>query len=56
MINAILGKISLLGLHFHIIILHQRKSGLELKWGRNLESVAAAEAMNDAAYLRLSHH
>jgi hypothetical protein len=33
------------GLHFHIIVHHRRKSGQELKQGRNLEAGADAEAM-----------
>jgi hypothetical protein len=32
-------------LHFHITIHHQRKSGQEIKQGRNLESRADVEAM-----------
>jgi hypothetical protein len=35
----------LLGLHLNIIISLQRKSGWELKLGRNLEAGADAEAM-----------
>ena len=37
-------------LHFHIAVLHQRKSGQELTQGRNLEAGADAEAMEGAAY------
>jgi hypothetical protein len=34
-----------LDLYFHFAVLHQRKSGQELKQGRNLEEAAVAEAM-----------
>ena len=44
------GGKGLFGLHFHIIALHRRKSGQELKQGRSLESGADAEAMEGAAY------
>ena len=36
-------------LHFHIAVFHQRKSGLELTQGRNLEAGANTEVMEGAA-------
>ena len=39
----------LFGLHFHITVHHQRKSGQELKQGRNLEAGADVETMRDTA-------
>jgi hypothetical protein len=41
-------------LHFHIAVHHQRKSGLELKQGRNLEAGADAEAMEGCCFLACS--
>jgi hypothetical protein len=40
------GGKGLFSLRFHIAVQHQRKSGLELTQGRNLEAGADAEAMN----------
>jgi hypothetical protein len=40
------GEESLFGLHFHITVHHWRKSGQELKQGRNLEAGADTEAMD----------
>jgi len=40
----------LFSLHLHIAVHHQRKSGLELIQGRNLEAGADAEAVEGAAY------
>jgi hypothetical protein len=40
-----MGKWSLFGLHFHIAVHHQQKSGQKLKQGRNLEAGADAETM-----------
>jgi hypothetical protein len=39
---------------FHIAAHHQRKSGLELTHGRNLEAVANAEAMEGTTYWLVS--
>jgi hypothetical protein len=36
-------------LHFHITVHHHKKSGQELKQGKNLETGADAEAMEGAA-------
>lgn len=36
---------ALFGLHFHISIQHQRKSGQELQQGRNMKRGVDAEAM-----------
>jgi hypothetical protein len=41
------------GLHFHIAV-YQRKSGQELKQGRNLEARADAEAMEGCCLLACS--
>jgi hypothetical protein len=41
----------LLGSHFHIVVHHGRKSGQELKQGRNLEAGADAEAMEGCCLL-----
>jgi hypothetical protein len=38
-------------LHFHIAVYHQRKSGVKLTQGRNLESGADAEAMEGCSLL-----
>ena len=40
----------LFSLHFHFAVNHQRKSGLDLTQGSNLEAGADAEAMEDALY------
>jgi hypothetical protein len=40
------GGKGLFSLHFHIAVEHQRKSGQELKWGKNLEAGADAEDMD----------
>jgi hypothetical protein len=45
----------LFGLSFHTTVHYQRKSGQELKQGRNLEAGADAETTEDAAY-RLALH
>jgi diadenosine tetraphosphate (Ap4A) HIT family hydrolase len=42
------GGKSLFGLHFHIIVHHEWKSGQELKQGRNLEAEADAEGRGTA--------
>jgi hypothetical protein len=39
------GGMGLFGLHFHITVHHPRKSGQELKPGRNLETGADTEAI-----------
>jgi hypothetical protein len=44
MAKALEGK-GLFGLHFHITAHHQRKSGQELKHGRNLEAGTDAEVV-----------
>jgi len=44
-----------LGLDFHITVRHQRKSGQELKQGRNTKAGADAEAIEDAAYWPAPH-
>ena len=44
------GGKGLFSLHFHIAGHYQRKSGLELRQGRNLEAGADAEALEGAAY------
>jgi hypothetical protein len=36
--------------HIHIAVHHQRKLGLKIAQGRNLEAGADAEAMEGAAY------
>ena len=41
------GGKGLFGLHFHITVHHQRKSEQELKQGRDLETGADAEAMEE---------
>jgi hypothetical protein len=45
----------LLSLCFHFAVHHQRKSGQELKQGRNLEAGAGAEAKEGAAYWLAPH-
>jgi hypothetical protein len=45
---------SLLGLHFHITVNHQRKSGQELKHNWNLEAGADTEAMEVCCLLACS--
>ena len=42
------GGKGLFSLHFHIAVHHQRKSGLDLTQGRNLEAGTDAEAMEGA--------
>ena len=49
--EASCGEKSLFSLHFHIAVLHQRKSGLELTQGRNLEAGTDAEAMEEFCLL-----
>jgi hypothetical protein len=44
----------LFGLHFHITLHYQRKSGQELKQGRSLEAGANAEAMEGCRLLACS--
>ena len=44
-IKATWGGKGLFGLHFHITVHHQRKSGQELKQDRNLETGADAESV-----------
>jgi hypothetical protein len=39
-----------IGLQFHIMVHHQRKSGKELKQGRNLDTGADTEVMEGASY------
>jgi len=41
----------LFDLDFHISVHHQRKLGQELKWGKNLEAGADAEAMEECCLL-----
>jgi len=48
--KATWGRKGLFGLHVNSIVHHQRKSGQEFKQGGNLETGAAAEAMEGAAY------
>ena len=56
MCKATWGGKGLFGLHFHIAVHRQRKSGQELKQGRSLEAGADAEAMGwDAAYWLALH-
>jgi hypothetical protein len=45
------GEECLFSLHFHTAIHHQRKSGQELTWGRNLEAGVDAEAMEGCGLL-----
>jgi hypothetical protein len=42
------------GLCFHTTVYHQKKSGQELKQGRNLETGADAEAMEECCFLACS--
>jgi hypothetical protein len=42
------------GLHFHITVHHQRKSGQEIKQGWNLEAGADAEAIEGCCLLACS--
>jgi hypothetical protein len=49
--NASLGGKGLFSLNFHITVHHQRKSGLELKQGRNLEAGADTAAMEECCLL-----
>lgn len=42
--NQLGGGKELFGLHLHVTVSHQRKSGQEVKQGRNLEAVAHVEA------------
>jgi hypothetical protein len=53
--KATWGGKSLFSLHFHITVHHQRKSGQELKQGRNLEAGADEEVMEGAAYWLTPH-
>ncbi|EDL21040.1 mCG140729 [Mus musculus] len=48
------GGKGLFGLHFHITVHHQRKSEQELKQGRDLETGADAEAMEQCRFLTCS--
>ena len=48
------GGEGLFGFHFHITVHRQRKSGQELKQGRNLEAGADAEAMEKGHLLACS--
>lgn len=48
------GGKGLFGLFFHISVRHQRKSGQELKKGRNLKTEADAEAMEEYCLLACS--
>lgn len=52
--KASCGGKGLLNLHFHIAIPHQRKSGQEIKQGRNLQVGADAEAMKRCCLLACS--
>jgi hypothetical protein len=45
-----LGRKGLFSLYFHIIVHHQRKSGQEIRQGRNREGRADANAMEDCSY------
>jgi hypothetical protein len=45
--EAIWGEKGLFGLHFHITVLHQMKSGKELKQGKNLETGTDAESIEE---------
>jgi hypothetical protein len=54
MTKASWGGKGLFGLHFHIAVHHQRKSGRELTQGRNLEAGADAEAMVGCCLLACS--
>ena len=49
------GKKGLSGLYFHIAAHHQRKSGQELRLGRNLEAGADAEVIEGCCLLACSH-
>ena len=49
-----LGRKGFIWLHFHIVVHHSRKSGQELKQGRNLEAGADAEAMEAFCLLACS--
>ena len=40
----------LMSLHFHMVVHHHRKPGLELTQESNLEAGADAEAMEDVTY------
>ncbi|EDL77409.1 rCG25260 [Rattus norvegicus] len=48
------GGKGLFSLYYHITICHQRKSGQELKQGRNLEAGADAETMEGCCLLACS--
>ena len=50
-----LGREGLFGLHFHTVVYHWRRSGQELKQGRNLEAGAEAEAMEGATHWLAPH-
>ena len=45
------GRKGLLGLHFHLIVHHQRKSGQELTQDRNLEAEADIKSMEECCLL-----
>ena len=49
MVKATQGGKGFLGLHFHTIVHHWRKSGQELKQNKNLQAGADAEVMEGAA-------
>lgn len=55
MTKASWGRKGLFVLHVHIAVLYQRKSGKELKPGRNLKARADAEALEGAAYWLAAH-
>jgi hypothetical protein len=54
MIKITLGGKGLFGLSFHIVVHQRRKSGHELKQGRNLEAGADKEAMAECCILACS--
>ena len=54
MIKATWGGKDVFCLHFHITVYHQRKSGQELKQGRNLEPGADAAIMEGCCSLACS--
>jgi hypothetical protein len=55
MTKARQGDKRLFGLHFHILVHHSRKSGLEFKQGRNLEAGTDADIDYRCCLLTCSH-